>query len=180
MNEAEIAHKILNRRNELSPIVMIGEMQQALGPEGYALALARGWIEPNYDSGQLTISSRDAALVEMGELAKTVKVAPVAESTDRGIFRLFQNNRTRTIVQTASGLVEAEETQIGDEVVVAEEGKPFKATVKARNSDGTYVLSFGAEKPRAERPYKAEELRKTASGPAEQKPGAVQPTTPTR
>lgn len=169
MNEAEIAYKILNRRNATSPVVMIGEMQHALGYDGYALAIERRWIEPNYDSGELSVSERQGVLNEMRALAKSIK-DPVVESKPNNLYRLFTTNQKQTIVvQTPNGLVESimeeEDAEIGDEVVVADDGKPYTAVVKSKNSDGTYSLSFGREKPRTDRSYSKAEVRKTAKAP---------------
>lgn len=36
---------------------------------------------------------------------------------------------------------------VGDDVVIAEEGKTYQAKVGQRNPDGTYVLSFGPNRP---------------------------------
>jgi hypothetical protein len=181
MNESDVAYKILNRRNQLSAVVMMGEMQQELGADGYALALERRWIEPNYDSGQLSIADRPTPLAEMRELASKVKVEPVIE-TKNNLYRLFATNQeSKVIIQTKNGLMEAEEAQIGDEVVVAEDGRSYAATIKSRRPDGTYELSFGQEKPRQERNYKHEELRKTAEAPAAANAGKPAPAvTPQR
>lgn len=183
MNEAEIAHKILNRRNSLSQVVMMGEMQQVLGAEGYTFALEHRWLEPDWNTGELTVTQQESGLQEMRKLAAGVKVQPVAESVTHNVYRMFSNNRPRIITQTSEGLFESDETQIGDEVTVAEDGKPFTAVVKSKNPDGTYVLSFGSEKPRTERPYKQDEIRKngdapsggSSSAPAAGKAPAVQP-----
>ena len=182
MNEAEIAHKILNRRNSLSQVVMVGEMQQVLGSEGYTLALDRRWLEPDWNTGELTVTQQESGLQEMRKLSAGVKVAPVAESVTHNVYRMFTNNHPKIITQTSEGLFESDETQIGDEVTVAEDGKPFNAVVKSKNPDGTYVLSFGTDKPRTERPYKQDEIRKngdsnpgSGSAPAAGKAPAVQP-----
>jgi hypothetical protein len=179
MNEAEIAHKILNRRNTLSTVVLAGEMQETLGADGYALALERRWIEPNYESGELSIATLDRTLSEMRTLASQVKVEPVAETAPTNLYRLFANNLPKVVVQQRDGsLVEADAnvTQIGDEVIVAEDGKSYKAVVKGRNPDGTFTLSFGTDKPRnsdaEKRPYKQDELRKTAGSPVAVNGGA--------
>jgi hypothetical protein len=182
MNEAAVAHKILNRRNSLSPIILVGEMQQVLGAEGYTMALERRWLEADWNTGELTITNQEFALQEMKKLSAEVKTEPVAESVKHNVYRMFSNNRTKIVTQTSEGLFESDETQIGDEVTVAEDGKPFTAVVKSKNPDGTYVLSFGSDKPRAERPYKQEEIRKNgdtqsggSSAPAAGKAPAVQP-----
>lgn len=189
MNEAEIAHKILNRQNSTSPIILIGEMQHALGVDGYALALERRWIVPSWDSGELTVSDRPGTLEEMRKLADTVKTAPVVAEAKTNLYRLFSSNQRQTvIVQTPDGLVEAlavgtpatQGAEIGDEVVIADEGKPYTGVVQSKNEDGTYVLSFGQDKPRSVRPYAREELRKTAAAPAGTAGRAAPAVTPQR
>ena len=63
---------------------------------------------------------------------------------------------------------------VGEDVVVADEGKTFQAKIQKTNPDGTYVLSFGANKPvNQTRFFKREEMQKlTPAGST--KPNTVQ------
>lgn len=56
------------------------------------------------------------------------------------------------------------EHSVGDSVVVANEGKSYQAVVQAKNSDGTYSLSFGSQRPANVRFYKKEELQGLPAG----------------
>jgi hypothetical protein len=129
MTIQEIAIKILDRRNNASPIVMIGEMNQILGDEGFSEAMRRGWIIADHDTGHLQVSNLQARIEEMREISE----------------------------YAAPGTAH----QVGDTVLVAEDGQVYNAVVQGQRPDGSYILSFGDKKPRAggEKPYKAEELK---------------------
>jgi hypothetical protein len=173
MNESEVAFKILNRRNSVSPIVMIGELQDSLGQAGYELAMERRWVEPNYDSGELSITESFEKLEELRALASQFKDAPKSEAPKvNNIYGRFASHiPVAHVVEafgapTAGGVVE-----IGDEVAVAENGQPIRAVVKSRKPDGTFELSFqDKDKPKVERSYRAEELKRLNAGP---KPAAT-------
>lgn len=66
--------------------------------------------------------------------------------------------------------------QIGDEVVVAENGKTFKATVSKQNPDGTLGLTFGNEKPATVKPsWQANEVRVMKTLKPEEQDGSYTP-----
>ncbi len=48
---------------------------------------------------------------------------------------------------------------IGDDVMVTENGKTFTGKIHSRDSGGNYQLTFGDQKPMANRPYKSNEVR---------------------
>jgi len=54
------------------------------------------------------------------------------------------------------------EHAVGESVMVAEDGKQYTAVVKSKESDGTYTLSFGAQRPPVQRRYRKEELSRAA------------------
>lgn len=66
---------------------------------------------------------------------------------------------------------------VGEDVVVADEGKTYQAKVQKTNPDGTYVLSFGANKPvNQTRFFKREEMQRlTPAGGANANTVQVQP-----
>jgi len=70
-------------------------------------------------------------------------------------------------------------------VTVADAGKPYNATIKTVNTDGTFDLSFGTEKPPVARRYKKDEVRvvkasdPTAPKTAADKLNATKPTVTT-
>jgi hypothetical protein len=167
MNESEVAFKILNRRTG-STIIMPGELQEHLGQEGYVMAMEKRWVEPNYDSGELSVTENFELLAELRAAAANHKDAPKPEPTPvNNIYRRFASHiATHQVVEafsqpTAGGVVD-----IGDEVTVAENGQPIRAIVKSRKPDGTFELSFADNvKPKQERAYRAEELKRLTAGP---------------
>lgn len=56
------------------------------------------------------------------------------------------------------------EHKVGDTVMVAQEGKSYQGVVQAKNTDGTYALSFGQQRPAQTRFYRKEELQGLPSG----------------
>lgn len=70
MTLPQIAAVIMDRRNKMNPIVMIGEMQQALGPDGFSEALNRRWLIPDITSGHLSISEHQGVIDELRALAE--------------------------------------------------------------------------------------------------------------
>lgn len=55
---------------------------------------------------------------------------------------------------------------VGDDVLIAEEGKTYQAKVGSRNPDGTYVLSFGPNKPaNSSQAFKRERLQRVEGTP---------------
>lgn len=55
---------------------------------------------------------------------------------------------------------------VGDAVIMAEDGKTFQATVQAKQPDGSLVLSFGGNKPAKIKPsYGKNELQRAATSP---------------
>ncbi len=53
---------------------------------------------------------------------------------------------------------------VGEDVMIAEEGKSYQAKIKSKGADGTYELSFGAQKPAVNRRYRKEEMQKIQPG----------------
>lgn len=182
MNESEVAFKVLNRRNSVSPIVMVGELQESLGQAGYELAMERRWVEPNYDSGELSVTESQERLDEMRVLAAKFN-APKSETPKvNGIFGRFATHiPVSQVVEAFTAPTAGGNVDIGDEVAVAENGQPIRAVVKARKPDGTFELSFADNaKPKVERSYRAEELKRLNAGPKPAgTPGAAgSPATP--
>ena len=75
MNTKQIAQTLLGRRNSLSPVVMQGEMRDQLGSDGYSEAMRLGWLFPNYETGELHISSQQAVINDMRKVAESVTEA---------------------------------------------------------------------------------------------------------
>lgn len=54
---------------------------------------------------------------------------------------------------------------VGEDVLVAEEGKSYSAKVQSKNADGTYKLSFGPNRPaQQDRLFRKEEMQRVAAG----------------
>jgi hypothetical protein len=53
---------------------------------------------------------------------------------------------------------------VGEDVVIADEGKSYQAKVKAKRQDGTLELSFGPNKPVKDRFYRKEEIQRIKPG----------------
>lgn len=70
MTLPQIAAVLMDRRNKMNPIVMIGEMQQALGEEGFSEALSRRWLVADHFTGHLQITDSQAAVEEIRALAE--------------------------------------------------------------------------------------------------------------
>ena len=58
----------------------------------------------------------------------------------------------------------AEEPTVGEDVIIADEGKSYQAKVSAKNTDGTYKLSFGPNRPARERMFRKEEIQRVQPG----------------
>lgn len=54
--------------------------------------------------------------------------------------------------------------EIGDEVVVAENGQTFQGIVQSKAADGKMKISFGGQKPPQEREYDATEVKMVGKG----------------
>jgi hypothetical protein len=71
-----IAKTLLDRCNSMSPIVMQGEMLNALGSDGLQEALNLRWLVPDNDTGYLYVSQDMSKVIEMRE---AVENAPKEE-----------------------------------------------------------------------------------------------------
>lgn len=71
---------------------------------------------------------------------------------------------TGQIVQPQIDKTRSEEPVIGEDVVIADEGKSYQAKVASRNPDGSYKLSFGPNRPARERTFRKEEIQRVQPG----------------
>lgn len=69
----QIAATVLNRRNQISPFVMSSEMQESLGPDGFAEAMRLGWLRPDMESGGIHVSNLHQRIQEMREAVDSEK-----------------------------------------------------------------------------------------------------------
>jgi hypothetical protein len=84
-------------------------------------------------------------------MSNTAEKAVMAETTDDLASILVQHLLSE----------EDEDSDVGDQVVVADNGKSYIGVVAGRNPDGSLKISFGAQKPSTQRPYKKDEVRRT-------------------
>jgi hypothetical protein len=80
---------------------------------------------------------------------------------------------------TAAG---KDDFEVGDPVIMAEDGKTYQATVQSKQADGSVVLSFGTDKPSKIKPsYARNEIQRapTAAGKTPAKPSTPTPTAST-
>lgn len=88
----EIAKAILERRNRMTHVIMPGDINAEIGPDGVSEALKERWLVPDTDSGFLCATNDLGKIDEMRKLAsmKPEEYAPealvVAESHDMSIL----------------------------------------------------------------------------------------------
>jgi hypothetical protein len=85
--------------------------------------------------------------------------APTAQPTS------IQPNSANAVRPMTATNAPAPDHNVGDGVIVAEEGKTYAGRVKARSPDGTYEISFGSTRPTVERRYRKEEMQTLSQDP---------------
>jgi hypothetical protein len=153
MNKIELASTILGFRR---CIPNLSSVRETLG-ESYGEALSCGWLVPDYDTGLLVVTNDQTRINEMETLAATVPAKP-AEQACCESWRSFGPARTNLL----EVIIENDAT-VGDDVVVAENGKSFSGVVKSIKPDGTYEVSFAGDKP-GKTSFTTEELKVTKRG----------------
>jgi hypothetical protein len=84
MTLPDIALAILERRNRLSPIIIQGELQAAIGTEAFQEALDRRWIIPDSNTGHLHVSNLNRMVLEMENEADSIQVGDNVLTTEDG------------------------------------------------------------------------------------------------
>ncbi len=90
--QPEIAKAILERRNRMTHVILPGDMNAAIGPDGLREALQQRWLVPDMDEGYLCVTNDLGKLAEMRKLADMKpeqykqEVIPVAESHDMALL----------------------------------------------------------------------------------------------
>lgn len=171
MTKPEIAKAILERRNRMSQVIMPGDMNSSLGPDGLREALALRWLVPDLDEGFLCVTSDPHLIEDMRKLADMKpeqwkpEAIPVAESHDAA---LLHSRRTRSLNEIAApmtggsspGLSTVAQPQapqapqppqgqpgqppfgIGSNVMVARQGVKSQGVIEKLNPDGRFQVGF--------------------------------------
>lgn len=206
----QIAETLLQLRQRMSHVVLAGELQAKIGPEGVQEALRRTWLCADMDFGNLAITGNLSVLSEMEDLAnsecadckKTECECDGAEKPKKDLKpwekkptdesrRICLAHGQRTLNEwsapgsgqpdpavrsatpapappappapaaPAPAAPVGEEPAVGEDVMVAENGQQYSATIRSREPDGTYTLTFGGTRPTTERRYRKEELTRS-------------------
>jgi hypothetical protein len=173
MNLSTIAKAILANQTSAGAISR-SAIDSALSFEERGEAMRLGWLEAR-DDGYLGISSSAGPAAQLRAAAATDGFSgpPAFVDFNAPAPDTFAPYRR---FESISPVVEAADPDVGDEVVVADQGKTYQASVAGRNADGSFKLSFsGAEKPGRDT-YRKEEMRVTRTvGKAPQAPAVEAP-----
>lgn len=198
MSPKTLAHKLLQFRASTS-LMVPGALAAEIGYPAVQDALQRGWIQPDHESGFLTLSPEAGKLQEMQRLTDCVCdkcgkdecVCDVPEkkqeSYDRRSLVVGHSRRMTEAYGVGLGVSTSgapgsgqparpatpepqmapsanrpgDEYMVGEDVVIADEGKSYQAKVASKNSDGTYKLTFGPNRPmRQDRAFRREEMQR--------------------
>jgi hypothetical protein len=105
----EIAKAILERRNRMTHVIMPGEINAEIGPDGVREALDQRWLVPDTDSGFLCATNDLGKIEEMRALAnmkpEEYKVEPilVPESHDATLLHTKRQRRINEIAAPMTG-----------------------------------------------------------------------------
>jgi biotin-(acetyl-CoA carboxylase) ligase len=132
----------------LTSIVQSGELQAEIGAEGFAEALRRRWVVPDYaETGALQVTNLAAQIQEIEAVAAAGAKPGVAGPGDQKLA-------------------------VGDSVTVADGGKVVVGVVKEIRPDGRVVVSFGEQRPASGRnDFAPTELKKNEAD----KPAGTEP-----
>lgn len=168
----EIAKAILERRNRMTHVIMPGDINAAIGPDGVSVALAERWLVPDTDTGFLCATNDLSKIEEMRKLAEMkpeeYKLPPiqVLESHDSTILHTKRQHRLNEIAApmtggASPGLSTLSQPQppppqaaqpptgqpndslaVGSPVTVARGGRPSSGVIEKLLPDGRYQLAF--------------------------------------
>lgn len=105
----EIAKAILERRNRMTHVILPGEINAAIGPDGVREALSERWLVADMDSGFLCATNDLGKIEEMRKLADMKpeeykpEAIPVAESHDAAMLHTRRQHMINEIAAPATG-----------------------------------------------------------------------------
>jgi hypothetical protein len=202
MSPKLLAQELLPFRMSASLLVP-NSVTARLGPDAVQDALQRGWLQPDMDSGFLCLAPEAGKLAEMEQAASGPETTPShkTEALDfRGPalrHALREASYGVGMGASTSGSMGSGQPErpapmpprtnttfgdrqhhpgdfvVGEDVMIADQGKTYQAKIRTRRPDGTYELSFGPNIPlRSDRTFRREEMRAMDPGSA----GAPSPT----
>lgn len=149
MNQAELASTLLDLKGRTPNVALVRDILK----EDYGQALELGWIVPDYDNGGILITGDASRIEAMRAAAATLNRQAQPEFVCNESIHAF-------VPMPPAQQIVICEVAVGDSVSVADAGKVFDGVVQSVNADGTYEVSFGADKP-AKSSFRTEELRLT-------------------
>ena len=188
----EIAKAILERRNRMTHVIMPGDINAAIGPDGVSVALSERWLVPDTDTGFLCATNDLSKIEEMRKLAEMkpedYKLPPiqVLESHDSTILHTKRQHRLNEIAAPMTGggspgLSAISQPQapaqptgqpgaqlgVGTPVTVARGGHPSSGVIEKLMPDGRYKLAFAdqGQKPPGDDVFSKEEMTVVPTSP---------------
>jgi len=167
----KIAETILNRRNSLASGSVEADLRTKLSYAELNEAMRRNWVHASEEWGTLAVSNLPRHLEELKEAAEAKDAGILQESV---VKPSHGADLMRSLLESKKPVYRHFESQtgdhnIGDKVVVAQDGESYEGVVAEKTPTGDYKVSFGEKKPKMEKLYKAAEVA----------PVAVKPGTPT-
>lgn len=184
-----LARLLIERSRRPSPVITTGELLASVGPAGIQAALESTWLVPDLDSGALMINLNGGKLDEIREACVCASCSSstcsCAESSPQGSDQAMPLSMREAWAGIGIGSGSSTPTsspavprpqptsptspgpkaapQIGDDVLVADEGESYTGKVASVGHDGRYRLSFASKKPRMDREYSPNEIRPVTS-----------------
>lgn len=163
MTTQAIAKLLHDNRQRSVYLSLPPDLRAALGPDGLREALRLRWIVGDESGSFLRVNSRADALQEMARLAEFAAPGsgqPDPQASSQGVQ---PDPKAPRLTPKTNPTGSSSDYTVGEDVVIAQEGKTFQAKVSARNQDGTYSLTFGGLRPASNRNYRREEISRITS-----------------
>lgn len=109
MTKPEIAKAILERRNRMTHVILPGEINAAIGPDGVLEALSLRWLVPDLDTGFLCASNDLGVIEEMRKLAEmkpeqySEPPLPILDSRDMTMTHALRQHALNEIAAPMTG-----------------------------------------------------------------------------